>query len=129
MSAVFGNVVLHEDENLAMQMIKSLAELQLANSDDPRRLIRKGTYSFRLMFLQLFDCLFSAKLFLTAALHEAVMKLMMEDEWFYDIDPGKAFVRFPTAERQKRFGKEGTQQYEEKCREYRKFIVGAELYD
>jgi hypothetical protein len=35
------------------------------------------------MFLQLFDCLFSAKLFLTAALHEAVMKLMMEDEWFY----------------------------------------------
>jgi hypothetical protein len=73
--------------------------------------------------LQLFDCLFSAKLFLTAALHEAVMKLMMEDEWFYDIDPGKALVRFPTAERQKRFGKEGTQQYEEKCREYRKFIV------
>jgi hypothetical protein len=62
-------------------------------------------------------------LFLTAALHEAVMKLMMEDEWFYDIDPGKALVRFPTAERQKRFGKEGTQQYEEKCREYRKFIV------
>jgi hypothetical protein len=31
MSAVFGNVVLHEDENLAIQMIKSLAELQLAN--------------------------------------------------------------------------------------------------
>jgi hypothetical protein len=58
MSAVFGNVVLHEDENLAMQMIKSLAELQLANSDDPRRLIRKGTYGFRLMFLQLFDCFF-----------------------------------------------------------------------
>ena len=123
MSAVFGNVVLHEDENLAMQMIKSLAELQLANSDDPRRLIRKGTYGFRLMFLQLFDCLFSAKLFLTAALHEAVMKLMMEDEWFYDIDPGKVLVRLTTAERQQRFGKEGTQQYEEKYQEYRKFIV------
>lgn len=123
MSAVFGNVVLHEDENLAMQMIKTLAELQLANSDDPRRLIRKGNCGFRLMFLQLFDSLFSARLFLTAALHDAVMKLMMEDEWFYDIDPAKALVRFPLAERQKRFGNEGTPQYEEKCKEYRKFIV------
>ncbi|CAG2223249.1 unnamed protein product [Mytilus edulis] len=122
-SAVYGNVILHEDEHLAMQMMKTLAELQLANAEDPRRLIRKGTCGFRLMFLQLFDCLFSARLFLTAALHEAVMKLMMEDEWFYDIDPGKALVRFPAAERQKRFGAEGTPQYAEKMQEYRKFIV------
>ncbi|VDI53755.1 Hypothetical predicted protein [Mytilus galloprovincialis] len=122
-SAVYGNVILHEDEHLAMQMMKTLAELQLANAEDPRRLIRKGTCGFRLMFLQLFDCLFSARLFLTAALHEAVMKLMMEDEWFYDIDPGKALVRFPAAERQKRFGAEGTPQYAEKMQDYRKFIV------
>ncbi|CAC5390983.1 GTPase-activating protein and VPS9 domain-containing protein 1 [Mytilus coruscus] len=122
-SAIYGNVILHEDEHLAMQMMKTLAELQLANAEDPRRLIRKGTCGFRLMFLQLFDCLFSARLFLTAALHEAVMKLMMEDEWFYDIDPGKALVRFPAAERQKRFGAEGTPQYAEKLQDYRKFIV------
>lgn len=122
-SAVFGHVILPEDEHLAMQMIKTLAELQLPNTDDPRRLIRKGNCGFRLMFLQLFDCMFSARLFLTAALHEAVMKLMMEDEWFYDIDSSKALVRFPPAERLKRFGAEGTPQYQEKCQEYRKFIV------
>jgi hypothetical protein len=36
---------------------------------------------------------------------------------------GNSAFRLTTAERQQRFGKEGTPQYEEKYQEYRKFIV------
>lgn len=123
MQSVYGNCVLQEDEVSMLHVLKSLLDLQLAPSDDPRRLLRRGSCAFSIAFKQLFDIVFSAKLFLTAALHDPVMRLLMEDEWFYDIDPGKALVRFPPAERQKRFGEPGTDQYKEKLAEYRTTIV------
>lgn len=122
-SAVYGNLVLQDDEVLSLQMAKTLVELQLTTSDDPRRLLRKDSCAFSDTCRQIFDSLFSAKLFLTAALHEPVMRLLMEDEWFYDIDSQKALVRFPPQERIRRFGEPGTENYKTKCQEYRKFIV------
>lgn len=123
MSSIYGNCVMQEDETFALQLLKTLLELQVSNHMDPRRLIRKGTCSFSLVFKQFFDNLFPAKLFLTAALHEPVMRLLMEDEWFYDIDPDKAVIRFPPTERIKRFGQAGTDEYKAKLATYRKFIV------
>ena len=63
--------------------------LQVANDDNPRRLLRRGNCAFSMMYKQLCDSIFSARLFLTAALHEPIMRLLMEEEWFYDIDPSK----------------------------------------
>ena len=62
---------------------------QVANDDNPRRLLRRGNCAFSMMYKQLCDSIFSARLFLTAALHEPIMRLLMEEEWFYDIDPSK----------------------------------------
>ncbi|XP_052788817.1 GTPase-activating protein and VPS9 domain-containing protein 1-like [Mya arenaria] len=121
--SVFGNCILQEDETAMLHVLKSLLELQLSSSVDPRRLLRRGSCAFSVAFKQLFDMVFSAKLFLTAALHDPVMRLLMEDEWFYDIDPGKALVRFPPAERLRRFGEPGTDQYKEKLVKYRTTIV------
>lgn len=123
MHSVYGNCVLQEDESGMLHVLKSLLDLQLAACDDPRRMLRRGSCAFSVAFKQLFDIVFSAKLFLTAALHDPVMRLLMEDEWFYDIDPGKALVRFPPAERLKRFGEAGTDQYKEKLAKYRTTIV------
>ncbi|XP_021376141.1 GTPase-activating protein and VPS9 domain-containing protein 1-like isoform X2 [Mizuhopecten yessoensis] len=122
-SSVCGNCLLLEDEQIALRMMTTLAELQLATNDDPRRLLRKGSCAFSVMYKLVLDSLFSAKLFLTAALHDPVMRLLMEDEWFYDIDPQKALVRFPPQERMKRFGEPGTDDYTKKFQEYRTFIV------
>ncbi|XP_069121430.1 GTPase-activating protein and VPS9 domain-containing protein 1-like isoform X3 [Argopecten irradians] len=122
-SSVCGNCLLLEDEQIALQMMTTLAELQLSTNDDPRRLLRKGSCAFSVMYKLVLDSLFSAKLFLTAALHDPVMRLLMEDEWFYDIDPQKALVRFPPQERARRFGEPGTDDYTKKFQEYRTFIV------
>ncbi|XP_033725234.1 GTPase-activating protein and VPS9 domain-containing protein 1-like isoform X1 [Pecten maximus] len=122
-SSVCGNCLLLEDEQIALQMMTTLAELQLATNDDPRRLLRKGSCAFSVMYKLVLDSLFSTKLFLTAALHDPVMRLLMEDEWFYDIDPQKALVRFHPQERMRRFGEPGTEDHVKKFQEYRTFIV------
>jgi len=67
--------------------------------------------------------LFASRLFLTAAIHKPVMQLLMEDEWFYDIDADRALNRFPASERQRRFGAPGTPEYEESTRSYRERIT------
>ncbi|KAK3593714.1 hypothetical protein CHS0354_013611 [Potamilus streckersoni] len=128
MTTVYGSCVLQADEIYALQMLKCLLELQLNTSDDPRRLVRRGSCAFSVAFKQLFDSVFSAKLFLTAALHDPVMRLLMEDEWFYDIDPGKALIRFPPQERHRRFGDSGTEEYKHKLQSYRKTIVEKLVY-
>lgn len=51
------------------------------------------------------------------------MQLLMEEELFLDIDPDKAPIRFPPAERLKRFGKEGTPEYQAKLQKYRAWTV------
>ncbi|XP_036371202.1 GTPase-activating protein and VPS9 domain-containing protein 1 isoform X3 [Octopus sinensis] len=121
--SLYGNCVMLEDEYLALQLLYTLAENQLTYDDNPRRLIRKGSCAFSKLFKNFFDSLFSSKLFLTAALHDPVMKLLMEDEWFYDIDPDKALVRFTPSERMRRFGEQGSTEWKANLQNYRNFIV------
>ncbi|CAH1787256.1 unnamed protein product [Owenia fusiformis] len=120
-TSLYANGVMPEDENYLLQVLKSLIEFQLAKSSNPRRMLRKGSCAFSRVFKLLNEGQFSAKLFLTAALHNPVMRLLMEDEWFYDIDPDKALVRFPQAERIRRFGQPGTVSYTENLNKYRQF--------
>ena len=108
-----------EDEGYLLQVLKSLIRQQVAVNDNPRRLLRKGSCAFSTVFKLLHENMFSAKLFLTAALHKPIMQLLMEDEWFYDIDPERALYRFPPAERVKRFGTPDTPEYEKRIAEYR----------
>jgi len=49
----------------------------------------------------------------------------MEDETFLDIDPDKTPIRFLPAERLKKFGKEGTPEYQAKIQHYRLWIVNS----
>ena len=123
-SSLFGNTVMQEDETLVLLLLKELTELQVSLNDNPRRLIRKGSCAFSLIFKLFNESMFAAKLFLTAALHKPVMQLLMEDEWFYDIDPERALYRFPPSERIKRFGHPGTNEYDQKTKDYREQTAG-----
>lgn len=121
--SIYGHCMLQEDEQLVLQVLKHLMEMQLATNDNPRRLLRHGTCAFGRVYKVFNEGLFSAKLFLTGALHDAIMNLLMEDELFLDIDPSKAVVRFPLHERQRRFGKEGTVQYTSNLQKYRNWTI------
>ena len=102
-----------------LQVLKSLIEERIAVSDNPRRALRKSSSAFSVFFKLFIDSLFSARLFLTAALHKPVMQLLMEDEWFYDVDAQRALHRFPPAERLRRFGKPDSDEYAKKTEVYR----------
>ncbi|KAF8788397.1 GTPase-activating protein and VPS9 like protein [Argiope bruennichi] len=123
MAAIYGNCILPEDEVHALVLLKELMSLQLAMSDNPRRLLRHGSCAFSRFYKIFSECLFSAKIFLTAALHEPIMNLLMEDDLFLDIDPSKAAVRFHPQERLQHFGKEGTPEYAASLQNYRNWTV------
>ena len=117
--SLYGSCIMPEDEVFILQLLQSLINQQLAPHDNPRRLLRRGSCAFSTIFKLLNENLFSTKIFLTAALHRPIMQLLMEDEWFYDIDPERALHRFPPSERCKRFSDPGSAEFEVKTREYR----------
>ncbi|XP_015600361.1 GTPase-activating protein and VPS9 domain-containing protein 1 isoform X3 [Cephus cinctus] len=124
-AGLFGSCLLPEDKILVLKLLRHLIFLQVVPSDNPRRLLRQGTCAFSRFYSVFHEGLFSAKLFLTAALHSPIMQLLMEDEMFLDIDPDKAPIRFPPAERLKKFGKEGTTEYQTKLQRYRLWTINS----
>ena len=125
--SLYGNVILKKDELICMELLKYLLEIQfgggvastsngsnggsesikssqsnsslidLNNSIDLRRLIRKQSCSFNILFKLFTSFAYSAQLFLTAALYEPINQILT-GEWFLDIDPDKALARFTTDE-------------------------------
>lgn len=120
--SIFGNCVLNQDEVYCLQVLKNLVELQFSspnatpsnpgvlynsNSNQPndfysnnidlRRLIRKQSCSFNILFRFYTSFAFSTQLFLHTSLHEPITQVL-NDEWFLDIDPDKALARFTQEE-------------------------------
>ena len=62
---------------------------QVVSSEEPQRLLRRGSCVFSRVYKAFCEGLFEAKLFLTSALHQPTMQLIMDDEWYLDIDPNK----------------------------------------
>ncbi|XP_066584150.1 GTPase-activating protein and VPS9 domain-containing protein 1 isoform X2 [Prorops nasuta] len=122
-AGLYGSCLLPEDKILVTRLLRHLMLLQIIPSDNPRRLLRHGTCAFSRFYSVLHENLYTAKLFLTAALHGPIMQLLMEDEVFLDIDPDKAPIRFVAAERLKKFGKEGSPEYQTKLQRYRSWTV------
>ncbi|RZF42444.1 hypothetical protein LSTR_LSTR012632 [Laodelphax striatellus] len=122
-AGLYGSCLLPSDRALLLRLLKTLSHLQLVTSDDPRRLLRHGSCAFARLYSVFHEGLFSAKLFLTAALHAPITHVLTEDDKFLDIDPDKVAVRFPAEERLKKFGVEGTAEYEANVRRYRAWTV------
>ncbi|XP_043477081.1 GTPase-activating protein and VPS9 domain-containing protein 1 isoform X1 [Leptopilina heterotoma] len=124
-AGLYGSCLFPEDKLLVLKLLRYLMLLQVVPSDNPRRLLRHGTCAFSSFYSVFHESLFSSKFFLTAALHNPIMQLLMEDEMFLDIDPDKASIRFPPVERLKKFGKEGTPEYQAKLQRYRIWTINS----
>ena len=68
------------------------------NSVDLRRLMRKQSNSFNILFKLYTSFAYSAQLFLTAALSEPITQMLADAEWYLDIDADKALARFTADE-------------------------------
>ncbi|KAK6030710.1 GTPase-activator protein [Ostertagia ostertagi] len=123
-SLVYGNCVFPSDEKAVLETLNCLIRVQLLTHNNPRLVIRKGTAAFPRLYKLYSDSLYAAKIFLTAALHDSVMLVLCQDEVFLDIDPAKSPLRFPSADRVRRFGDDPTSaQYHKRVAAHRKLIV------
>uniref|UniRef100_A0A3Q2ZWV3 GTPase-activating protein and VPS9 domain-containing protein 1 n=1 Tax=Kryptolebias marmoratus TaxID=37003 RepID=A0A3Q2ZWV3_KRYMA len=112
-TSLYGNCIMQEDESYLLQVLRYLVEFELKESDNPRRLLRRGTCAFSILFKLFSEGLYSAKLFLTATLHEPIMQLLVEDEDHLETDPSKVTERLTPAQRE-RFGEKGSEDYKTK---------------
>ncbi|VDO97096.1 unnamed protein product [Soboliphyme baturini] len=120
---LYGSSVFASDEKCLFETFNHLMHLQFSGCANPRRILRKNTGPFCRLYRLLTESLFSVKLFLTSALHEPILDLVLHNEYFLDIDPSIAVLRFPSSERISRFGCEGTPQYKENVMKHREFIL------
>ncbi|KAK5980010.1 hypothetical protein GCK32_000111 [Trichostrongylus colubriformis] len=123
-SLIYGNCVFPSDEKAVLETLNCLIRVQLLTHNNPRLVIRKGTAAFPRLYKLYSDSLYAAKIFLTAAFHDSVMLVLCQDEVFLDIDPAKSPLRFPSADRVRRFGDDPTSaQYHKRVAAHRKLIV------
>uniref|UniRef100_A0A3B3U7U5 GTPase-activating protein and VPS9 domain-containing protein 1 n=1 Tax=Poecilia latipinna TaxID=48699 RepID=A0A3B3U7U5_9TELE len=112
-TSLYGNCIMQEDESYLLQVLRYLVEFELKENDNPRRLLRRGTCAFSILFKLFSEGLYSAKLFLTATLHEPIMQLLVEDEDHLETDPAKVTERLTPAQ-QERFGEKGSEDYKQR---------------
>ncbi|KAG9354577.1 hypothetical protein JZ751_001290 [Albula glossodonta] len=113
-TSLYGNCIMPEDESYLLQVLRYLIEFELKESDNPRRLLRRATCAFSVLFRLFSEGLYSAKLFLTATLHEPIMHLLVEDEDHLETDPAKLTERYTPAQQERLFGEKGTEAYRRK---------------
>lgn len=113
-TSLYGNCIMQEDESYLLQVLRYLVEFELKENDNPRRLLRRGTCAFSILFKLFSEGLYSAKLFLTATLHEPIMQLLVEDEDHLETDPAKLIDRFTPSQQERLFGEKGTEEYRRK---------------
>ncbi|KAK7933465.1 hypothetical protein WMY93_004361 [Mugilogobius chulae] len=112
-TSLYGNCIMQEDESYLLQVLRYLVEFELKENENPRRLLRRGTCAFSILFKLFSEGLYSAKLFLTATLHEPIMQLLVEDEDHLETDPSKVTERLTPAQ-QERFGEKGSEDYKQR---------------
>lgn len=85
-AGLYGNSIHGKDVEMMLKLLEKLLELKIASCDIPRRLLRLSSSSFAKLYHKFHESSLSSKLFLTAALHEPVMSVLIDDDFTLDID-------------------------------------------
>lgn len=79
LNSLYGNCLLPQDESYVLQLMKHLIEQKITGNEQPEEFFKHKRNSFTSLFQILVESLFSAKLYLTAALHDPIMQVLSED--------------------------------------------------
>ncbi|CAG9856957.1 unnamed protein product [Phyllotreta striolata] len=91
---LFGCLMFSDDIKYMLALLYELAKLQLLNCDDPRRIIKQRTCSFKHLYFLFHEVLQSAKFFLSAAMEIPIVHMMSCTDYYLDLDPEKTVMRF-----------------------------------
>lgn len=83
-AGLYGNSIHGKDVEMMLKLLEKLLELKVASCDVPRRLLRLSSSSFARLYHKFHESSLSSKLFLTAALHEPVMSVLIDDNIMLD---------------------------------------------
>lgn len=101
-TGLFGNAINTKDVEMVLKVLRELIEIQIVVSDNPRILLRANTSTFARIYHRLNESMFSAKIFLTAALFQPIMSVLSETDTMLDVDPHKVVQSFTTKEKIRR---------------------------
>lgn len=85
-AGLYGNSIHGKDVEMMLKLLEKLLQLKVATCEIPRRLLRLNSSSFAKLYHKFHESSLSSKLFLTAALHEPVMSVLIGDNNMLDID-------------------------------------------
>lgn len=91
---LYGCLLFSEDIKYMLALLYELAKLQLLNCEDPRRIIKQRTCSFKHLYFLFHEVLQSAKFFLSAAMEIPIVQMMSCTDYYLDVDPEKTRMRF-----------------------------------
>ncbi|CAF3700377.1 unnamed protein product, partial [Rotaria sordida] len=78
MTAIYNQCLYYDDELFILELLRSLIDIQLKNELNPRIILQRSSCSFKIVFDAFLTASQSCKLFLTAALHEPIMQLLID---------------------------------------------------
>uniref|UniRef100_A0A034VRT7 Receptor-mediated endocytosis protein 6-like protein n=1 Tax=Bactrocera dorsalis TaxID=27457 RepID=A0A034VRT7_BACDO len=117
-AGLYGNAINTKDVEMILKLLRELIEIQIVVSDNPRNLLRANSSAFARLYHRLNESMFSAKIFLTAALFEPIMGVLSDIDSVLDVDPSKVVENFSSKERLKRFGAEDSNNYQENINKF-----------
>ncbi|XP_014090424.3 receptor-mediated endocytosis protein 6 homolog isoform X2 [Bactrocera oleae] len=122
-AGLYGNAINTKDVEMILKLLRELIEIQIVVSDNPRNLLRANSSAFARLYHRLNESMFSAKIFLTAALFEPIMGVLSDTDSLLDVDPSKVVENFSSKERLKRFGAEDSNNYQENINKFHNDII------
>ena len=123
-SSLYSDCILPEDQQLTLLLLKELVNHQLVTSDNPLKLIRNGSSSFKIFFKLFTESLIGCKFYLSQSLKDAIFNCLMEDELYLDLEIERASMRYTDEERQRLFGSPAdTENYQAKLAKFKSRVL------
>lgn len=101
-TGLYGSFINTKDVEMLLKLLRELIEIQVVVSENPRRMLRASSSAFSRLYHRLNESIFSAKIFLTAALYEPIMCVLVDSDTMLDVDPSKVVQSLSAKERLKR---------------------------
>jgi len=101
----YGNSIITDNHKHLLELLETLMLLQIAQNEQPRRMMQKGKCAFSIVYNLFAESLMASKLFLMSALQEPIMKVLTNDDLYLETNETKILESLSDFEIERRFGR------------------------